>query len=255
MAAATLLPAGVLGHALGRARAALVREMARRRRTAADLAVADLRLRALSDRARDLADREADGAAELEATRRRLRRVGVELATSRAVLTATREELTRSRAERAAAVAALDGTRAALAVADAEAAAARRETEAVREQAAAARRETEAVREQAAAALAGLTTAAERSADPGETTAPPASRGQRSGASVDLRVFDAFLEAGLGPEDAALDAPVRRGRHAADPALGPEPATAVDATSHSAEGRVPSRPRRPGEARDRRDVA
>ena len=39
--------------------------------------------------------------------------------------------------------------------------------------------------------------------------------GQRSVASVDLRVFDAFTETDLAEEDAALDAPARRGRHAA----------------------------------------
>ena len=51
----------------------------------------------------------------------------------------------------------------------------------------------------------------------------PAARvvGQRSFASVDLRVLDAFTEADLADEDAVLDAPVRRGRHVAQLDLAP----------------------------------
>ncbi len=191
MAVSAVAPAVVTGRALGRARRALATETRRRHVLAGEVAVADLQLRRMSDRVGALADARADAAAELETARRHLRQVRVELATARGELSGAREDAARARAAAAAAVAAREELRVRLHAARAETAAA-----------------TEAVRR---AEAAGVPVASR----------PLPIRGQRSFASVDLRVFDAFTEADMGLEDAALDAPARRGRHAADPVLEP----------------------------------
>jgi hypothetical protein len=222
MLASSLVPSVVLGGALHRARTDLAHESWQRHRLAGEVAVSDDQLRRLADRVDTLSDQRQDDGVELERTRRQLRRARVELATSRAVLAGVREEVARSRSALDAATAARDEARAAtnLALAEAEAAA-------------------EAAR-RAEAALA-------RAVDPDRSDAwrPPVRvEGQRSFASVDMRVFDAFLEADMADEDAVLDAPARRGRHAAAPALDP---VAVPTTA-------PAHVRRLGAVQDR-DVA
>lgn len=190
-----VVPSLILSGALHRTRSALAHTSWQRHRLAGELAVTDEQLRRLADRVDTLSDGQYDDAAELERTRRQLRRARVELATSRAMLSGIREELGRGRSDAAAATAARDEARslANAAMGEAEAAA---ET---------ARR--------AEAALARATGHGWR--------APVRVEGQRSFASVDLRIFDAFAEADMGDEDAVLDAPVRRGRHAASPPLTP----------------------------------
>ena len=199
MAASAVVPAGVLGGALARSRAALAHEGRQRRRLAGEVAASDEQARRLADRVDLLADQGLDDAAELERSRRQLRRARVELATSRALLCGLREDDARASATVEEAATASDGgrTRADLAVA-------------------------QVAQVTAAAAAAQLALEADRTATGEATGWRPAARavGQRSFASVDLRVFDAYTEADLADEDAVLDAPVRRGRHVAplDPA-------------------------------------
>jgi len=197
MAVSASVPPVVLGGALARSRTALAHEGWQRRRLAGEVAVSDEQIRRLADRIDRSAEQGLDDAAELEQTRRQLRRARVELATSRAVLSGVREDAVRAR----------------VAV---DAAATTRDAERVRADL--------AVAEGAAAARLALQTDEAARTTTGEAAGwRPAARvaGQRSFASVDLRVFDAFTEADLADEDAVLDAPVRRGRHVAQLDLAP----------------------------------
>lgn len=193
MLTSALVPSVVLGGALARARTALERSQHQRHRVAGELAVSDEQLRRLADRLERQTDAAADSAAELERTRRQLRRARVEVATSRAGIAGAREEAARARSAAVQLAAARDEARAAANLAEAEAEAALE----------AARRAEQAL---------------ERAGVPDRAlpwTAPARVAGQRSFASVDMRVFDAFTEADMADEDAVLDAPARRGRHAA----------------------------------------
>lgn len=206
MATASLVPSVVLGRALGRTRTALGAERWQRHRLAGDVAVSDDQLRRMADRVGLLTDQASDSVAELERTRRQLRRASVELATSRAALAGARAEAARARAALDEVVAARDQARAEadLALAQAE--------EAARAAARTAREADELARAADAARASGVAPL------DGEAWRPVARvKGQRSFASVDLRVFDAFTEADMADEDAVLDAPVRRGRHVAEP--------------------------------------
>lgn len=206
MVASSLVPSVVLGSALVRARTDLAHESWARHRLAGEIAVSDDQLHRLADRVGSLVDQHSDDTAVLERTRAQLRRARVETATSRAVLAGVREQAARSRSMAEAAVAARDEVRA---------------------QADAALAEAEAAAEAARRAEAALARAGDSQAL-AELWRPPARvEGQRSFASVDMRVFDAFLEADMADEDAVLDAPARRGRHAADPALAPAAAPAA----------------------------
>ncbi|WP_380169163.1 hypothetical protein [Jannaschia sp. R86511] len=198
MVGASLLPSAVLGSRLVRARTDLAHESWLRHRLAGEVAVSDDQLRRLADRVEALTDRSSDHAAELERTRVQLRRARVELATSRAVLAGVREQVARARSATQVATASRDDARSL---------------------ANAARAEAEAAAATARRAEAALARAEAGVRDP--WPAPAQVVGQRSFASVDLRVFDAFAEADLAADDAVLDAPARRGRHAAGPALDP----------------------------------
>ena len=193
MAVSAAVPPAVLGGA--RTRTAVADVTRHRHRLAGEVAVADEQMRRLADRIDRLADQGVDDAFELERTRRQLRRARVELAGSRVALAGATEDAARARVAVDAAATALrmERTRADLAVA------------------AAARLTSEADERAHAAVVAGVDGA------PAAALWRPAARvvGQRSFASVDLRVFDAFTETDLADEDAVLDAPVRRGRHAA----------------------------------------
>jgi hypothetical protein len=230
--AASLFPSVVLGGALHRARTALAHESWQRHRLAGEVAVADEQMRRLADRVDTLSDERHDDGAELERTRRQLRRARVEVATSRAVLAGVREEAVRARSAVEAATAARDEARAIANVALAEA---------------------EAAAETARRAEAALA----RATDPDREDAwrPPVRvEGQRSFASVDMRVFDAFLEADMADEHAVLDAPARRGRHAAEPALDPVAPPAAPASAPRTAPGATAPQRHLGLARDR-DVA
>lgn len=198
MVASSVLPPAVLGAALSRTSTDLVEETRHRHRLAGRVAVADEQLSRLGDRVEVLADEAHDRAAETERARAQLRAARVELATSRAALAGVREQATRGRSAVAAAVAARDEARQVANAALVEA-----------EDAVTAARRAEA----ALARAEDGTTVAE------EWRAPVRVEGQRSFAGVDLRVFDAFVEADMADEHAVLDAPARRGRHAAAPAL------------------------------------
>jgi hypothetical protein len=191
MAVSALVPSAVLAGALARTRTALAHEGRQRHRLAGEVAVSDEQLRRLADRVGRLSDQGVDDAAELERTRLQLRRARVELAGAKAVLAGVREDAARALGAADAARAARDEARARVERAVAEA--------------------------EAAARAAAEADALVRSAVPEPAGWRPALRvdGQRSFASVDLRVFDAFTEADLADEDAVLDAPVRRGRHVA----------------------------------------
>ena len=203
MSVSALVPSVVLGGALARTRTALASESWQRHRLAGEVAVSDEQVRRLADRVDRLADQGVDDAAELERTRRQLRRARVELAGSRAVLAGARDAAARDRA-----------------AADQASAAASRPGPPPTPPAPPATRPVPG-----SSAPSPRPQAAAREADELARTATgeqaawrPAVRveGQRSFASVDLRVFDAFTEADLADEDAVLDAPVRRGRHVAD---------------------------------------
>ncbi|MGJ7440813.1 hypothetical protein [Aquipuribacter sp. MA13-6] len=234
MVASSVLPPAVLGTALVRTRTALVHETRHRHRLAGRVAVSDEQLSRMGDRVEHLVDLAHDQTAETQLVRTRLRDVRVELATSRAALAGVREQAARARSAATAAVAARDEARqvanAALARADAAALDARR-------------------------AEVALTRVEEGLLGPDAVRSTPRVDGQRSFASVDMRVFDAFVEADMADEDAVLDAPARRGRHAAAPALDPETqAAATVAAASRAAGRAAAAPA--GAARDSvRDVA
>ena len=195
MAVSAAVPPAVRGGALARTRTAVADVTRHRHRLAGDVAVADEQMRRLADRIDRLADQGVDDAFELERTRRQLRRARVELAGSRVALAGATEDAARARVAVDAAATALrmERTRADLAVAEA------------------AQLASEADELAHAAVVAGVDGA------PAAALWRPAARvvGQRSFASVDLRVFDAFTETDLADEDAVLDAPVRRGRHSA----------------------------------------
>ncbi len=236
MAVSALVPPVVLGGALARARTALAHETWQRHRLAGELTVTDTQVRRLSDRVGLLADQGVDDAAELERTRRQLRRARVELAGSRGVLAGAREEAATARtaADAAARAAGLarDEARASVERAVAEAAAAVR-----------------SAREAAAEALAAAGTLA-AAGDPAGWRPTARVEGQRSFASVDLRVFDAFTEADMADEDAVLDAPVRRGRHVAELDAALDLRRATGRAGSPAGGAVPG-----GAALAQRDVA
>ena len=78
MAVSASLPPVLLGGALARSRTALAHEGWQRRRLAGEVAVSDEQIRRLADRVDRLADHGLDDAAELERTRRQLRRVRVD---------------------------------------------------------------------------------------------------------------------------------------------------------------------------------
>ncbi|MFC7162597.1 hypothetical protein ACFQL5_09915 [Aquipuribacter hungaricus] len=255
MTASALVPPLLLGGALVRARTALAHERRLRRTVAGELVVTDQQVGRLAGRLAGrldlLADQGMEDAAELERTRRQLRRARVELATSRAVLSGVRADAARDRA----------------AAEEAVLAAARSRRDLARAQAALAEAVVpdvvvlEAVVPQAVpsgATLSGVASEAPlrvpAAPAPVPTDAPvpagaprlpvgagvPTPRsGRRSFASVDLRVFDAFSEADLEDEDAVLEAPVRRGRHAAGPAVERPEAGPVTAPSLLTAATVP----------------
>ncbi len=225
MVASSVLPPAVLGTALVRTRTALVEETRHRHRLAGRVAVSDEQLSRMGDRVETLADQAHDQAAATRLARTQLRAARVELATSRATLAGVREQAARARSATAAAVAARDEARqaanAALARADAAALGARR-------------------------AEVALSRLEEGLTDPSATRSAPRVDGQRSFASVDMRVFDAFVEADMADEHAVLDAPARSGRHAAAPALDPATqAAATVAAAGRAAGRAAATPADP----------